>query len=409
MPAYRFKSGALVWRITDSHLKYINRTVAMSCCIFDCIGIKPDDEGAQISREIDSWLKQCAANHRTIHRLLLLGAGESGKSTLVKQMKILHKAGFNDEERREKIEDIRKNVREAILSIVGAMNALEPSVQLEHRSNQERVHFLLTNATRPDFTDTNEYYDHVKALWTDTGIQQCYSRSNEYQLIDSASYFLDKIDEIRSGDYLPSDQDILRCRVLTTEITETHFEVGNVKFHMFDVGGQRAQRRKWIQCFNDVTAIIFVIACSSYNMVLREDEGRNRLEESIELFKSVWTNRFLQNVSIILFLNKQDILRERIVAGKFRLEDYFPEYYRYKIQDKVLRDCPGEEPEFVRAKYFIRDEFLKKVSENPSHSHDCFPHFTCAVDTKNIERVFNSCRCIIQREHLRKFGILPDQ
>ena len=40
---------------------------------------------------------------------------------------------------------------------------------------------------------------------------------------------------------------------------------------MFDVGGQRDERRKWIQVFNDVTAIIFVVACSSYNMVLRED------------------------------------------------------------------------------------------------------------------------------------------
>jgi hypothetical protein len=36
---------------------------------------------------------------------------------------------------------------------------------------------------------------------------------------------------------------------------------------MFDVGGQRDERRKWIQCFNDVTAIIFVCASSSYNLV----------------------------------------------------------------------------------------------------------------------------------------------
>lgn len=43
-----------------------------------------------------------------------------------------------------------------------------------------------------------------------------------------------------------------------------------VNFHMFDVGGQRDERRKWIQCFNDVTAIIFVVASSSYNMVIRE-------------------------------------------------------------------------------------------------------------------------------------------
>lgn len=61
---------------------------------------------------------------------------------------------------------------------------------------------------------------------------------------------------------------------------------------MFDVGGQRDERRKWIQCFNDVTAIIFVTACSSFNMVLREDASQNRLKESLELFKSIWNNRW---------------------------------------------------------------------------------------------------------------------
>lgn len=62
---------------------------------------------------------------------------------------------------------------------------------------------------------------------------------------------------------------------------------------MFDVGGQRDERRKWIQCFNDVTAIIFVTACSSYNMVLREDPTQNRLRESLDLFKSIWNNRWV--------------------------------------------------------------------------------------------------------------------
>jgi len=60
---------------------------------------------------------------------------------------------------------------------------------------------------------------------------------------------------------------------------------------MFDVGGQRDERRKWIQCFNDVTAIIFVAAASSYNLVLREDATQNRVQESLELFASIWTNR----------------------------------------------------------------------------------------------------------------------
>lgn len=38
--------------------------------------------------------------------------------------------------------------------------------------------------------------------------------------------------------------------------------------------------------------------------------------------------------------------------------------------------------------------------------HYCYPHFTCAVDTENIRRVFNDCRDIIQRMHLRQYELL---
>lgn len=68
---------------------------------------------------------------------------------------------------------------------------------------------------------------------------------------------------------------------------------------MFDVGGQRDERRKWIQCFNDVTAIIFVTACSSYNLVLREDPSQNRLKESLVLFHSIWNNRYKLTVKLV--------------------------------------------------------------------------------------------------------------
>lgn len=129
---------------------------------------------------------------------------------------------------------------------------------------------------------------------------------------------------------------------------------------MFDVGGQRDERRKWIQCFNDVTAIIFVTACSSYNMVLREDPTQNRLRESLELFKSIWNNRWLRTISVILFLNKQDLLAEKILAGKSKLEEYFAEFSRYQTPIDAMASAAeqSEPPEVIRAKYFIRDEFL---------------------------------------------------
>ena len=146
-------------------------------------------------------------------------------------------------------------------------------------------------------------------------------------------------------------------------------------YSMFDVGGQRDERRKWIQCFNDVTAIIFVTACSSYNMVLREDPSQNRLRESLDLFKSIWNNRWLRTLSVILFLNKQvwfsssvstsftvdflfraylppfiwkwffqDLLAEKVRAGKSRLDEYFPDFSRYVTPPDAATE-PGEDAE----------------------------------------------------------------
>ncbi|XP_072220016.1 guanine nucleotide binding protein (G protein), alpha activating activity polypeptide, olfactory type 2 isoform X2 [Leuresthes tenuis] len=395
------------------------------------------DEKAQreANKKIEKQLQKERQAYKATHRLLLLGAGESGKSTIVKQMRILHVNGFNAEEKKQKVQDIRKNVKDAIVTIVSAMSTLIPPVPLANPEDQFRIEYIKSIAPLSDFDYSQEFFDHAKKLWDDEGVKACFERSNEYQLIDCAQYFLDRIDSVRQSDYTPTDQDLLRCRVLTSGIFETRFQVDKVNFHMFDVGGQRDERRKWIQCFNDVTAIIFVVASSSYNMVIREDNNTNRLREALDLFRSIWNNRWLRTISVILFLNKQDMLAEKVLAGKSKIEDYFPEYARYTIPNEgvcpaelaVTLTCfeprclrlfhhdsaaltatpePGEDPRVTRAKFFIRDEFLRISTASADGRHYCYPHFTCAVDTENIRRVFNDCRDIIQRMHLRQYELL---
>jgi len=379
----------------------------MGC--FGSAGAKGDAEEhkrrKEANKKINKQIQQDKQVYRATHRLLLLGAGESGKSTIVKQMRILHVDGFSEEEKREKIKAIRCNIRDAILTITGNMSTLTPPIALDCPDQQFRVDYIQDDASQPNFDWPDEFYEHTEILWKDKGVQACYERSNEYQLIDCAKYFLDRVHIVRQSDYTPTEQDILRCRVLTLGIFETRFQVDKVNFHMFDVGGQRDERRKWIQCFNDVTAIIFVTACSSYNMVLREDPSQNRLRESLDLFRSIWNNRWLRTISVILFLNKQDLLAEKIRAGKSKLEEYFPDFSRYQTPLDATVE-PGEDPEVVRAKYFIRDEFLRISTASGDGRHYCYPHFTCAVDTENIRRVFNDCRDIIQRMHLRQYELL---
>jgi len=369
-----------------------------------CFKVKSNDdderERIETSKRIDKELGKCKQEYRSTHRLLLLGAGESGKSTVVKQMRILHVNGFSDEEKKRKIADIKRNIRDGIISIISAMSEINPPVQLHNPESQPSFDYCVNKKHEQEYDDV--FFSHVSRLWKDPGVQECYDRSHEYQLIDCAKYFLDKVDDVRNPDYAPSSQDMLRCRVLTQGIFETRFTIEKVNFHMFDVGGQRDERRKWIQCFNDVTAIIFVVASSSYNMMLREDNSQNRLEEAVHLFQTIWNNRWLKTISVILFLNKQDLLREKILLGKSKLEDYFEDYKGYVCPEKV-----NDEPASVTsAKYFIRDLFIRISTATGEGKHYCYPHFTCAVDTENIKRVFNDCRDIIQRMHLRQYELI---
>ncbi|KAK2504995.1 hypothetical protein MC885_004464 [Smutsia gigantea] len=117
-----------------------------------------------------------------------------------------------------------------------------------------------------------EMSDIIRRLWKDSGIQACFDRASEYQLNDSAGYFLSDLERLVAPGYVPTEQDVLRSRVKTTGIIETQFSFKDLNFRMFDVGGQRSERKKWIHCFEGVTCIIFIAALSAYDMVLVEDD-----------------------------------------------------------------------------------------------------------------------------------------
>src|SRR5271167_5247993 len=137
------------------------------------------------------------------------------------------------------------------------------------------------------------------------------------------SYF-DSIDRIAQSNYLPTDQDVLRSRVKTTGITETTFIIGDLTYRMFDVGGQRSERKKWIHCFENVTTILVLVAISEYDQLLFEDETVNRMQEALTLFDSICNSRWFVKTSIILFLNKIDRFKEKLPVSP--MQNYFPDY-----------------------------------------------------------------------------------
>ena len=112
------------------------------------------------------------------------------------------------------------------------------------------------------------------------------------------SYF-ENIDRITGKKYIPNTTDIVKSRIRTIGVVETEFIVDNHIIRMYDVGGQRSERRKWIQCFEDVRTLLFVVAISEYDMTLVEDSSRNRLKESLLLFESISNNLFFHNTCTV--------------------------------------------------------------------------------------------------------------
>lgn len=81
---------------------------------------------------------------------------------------------------------------------------------------------------------------------------------------------------------------------------------------------------KYLIYLENVTSIIFLVALSEYDQILFESDNENRMMESQALFRTIITYPWFANSSIILFLNKKDLLEEKIMGS--HLVDYFPAF-----------------------------------------------------------------------------------
>jgi len=250
---------------------------------------------------------------------------------------------------------------------------------------QQTVQFFVDRKDE-EIQMTPEIVQHVKTLWADQGIQHTYSLRSKFQLNDSAEYFFHKVDEVSQAGYIPSEQDLLHARIRTTGIIENDFLIEKNRFKMIDVGGQRNERKKWIHCFEGVTAILFVVDISAYDKVLYEDEKVNRLVESLNLFENICNSRWFRETSIILFLNKSDLFKEKI--KEVPLTTLFADY------------TGGSD--FEAGTTFIEQEFTKR-----NHfKKPVYCHVTCATNTQNVSIVFNGVKDIVVREALVRAGLI---
>ncbi|KAG9133463.1 hypothetical protein Leryth_013272 [Lithospermum erythrorhizon] len=261
----------------------------------DSADAEENEQTAEIERRIEQETK--AEKH--IQKLLLLGAGESGKSTIFKQIKLLFQTGFDERELKNYTPVIYANVFQTIKILHDgakelAQSEADSSSYIISASNKEIGEKLSEIGGRLDFPQlTSELASEIETLWRDPAIQITYLRGNELQVPDCANYFMENLHRLADENYIPTKDDVLHARVRTTGVVEIQFSpVGENKksgevYRLFDVGGQRNERRKWIHLFEGVTAVIFCAALSEYDQTLFEDGNKNRMSEAMELFEWV--------------------------------------------------------------------------------------------------------------------------
>jgi len=333
------------------------------------------------SKKIDGSLRKDQQREMLVHKLLLLGSGESGKSTLYKQMITLYGKGFTEDERRGYVSIVWKNVIEAMRT-------------LSTQSKETALSTPELEASRTLFSEmkdeeelTPALGEQVAALWKEAAIRAVYDKRASFQLPDSASYFFDNVTRLAVKSFVPTNDDILRARVRTTGIVESKFEVEGNKFQIYDVGGQRNERKKWIHCFENVTAVLFVVAISEYDQTCFEDETTNRIAEAMALFDEIANNAFFKNSAMILFLNKRDLFATKIPNVPLRV--CFPDFTGGNTYEEATA--------------YIQSQFEAKQKNK---TKPIYTHVTCATDKNNVNAVFNAVKDIVIRQSLAEGGLV---
>jgi len=362
----------------------------MGCC--SSCATSPDRlMDMEVSKELNGDKDRAAK----IQKLLFLGSGGSGKSTFFKQLRCIHGVGFTEKDRRVFKEHISAQIIEQMNRSVECIpyynerlpHDFEP-LQLS-KEGQESARFM--EEIGPECLVNEELAQHIEILWKEDAIRQIFENRAIYHIDDSSAYFFDQIERIGDLDhYLPTDMDILYVRYRTTGVIESKFSILGSNFHIFDVGGQQSERKKWIHCFENVTAVIFVASLSSYNEVLLEDESVLVMKEELNLFDQICNSRWFQDTAFILFMNKRDLFEQKYRINKIPLNKCFNDF-------RGDPNVPEQGMNFIKKKYLARNQNVQK---------QIYTHFTCATDRDNVENIFNDVQQVVIQTSLKVGGLI---
>ncbi|CAJ0581937.1 unnamed protein product, partial [Mesorhabditis spiculigera] len=309
-------------------------------------GHKADPAQIEQNRAIEKELM--TERKKKVLKLLLLGPGESGKSTTLKQIRIIHDQGFSDDEKEHRKYIIYQNLLTGCVDLAKAMDEHRISYEMPetYDLSQNIMRYLEENKNNERVLLTETIADQIARFLMDPAVQKALYRTPEISIDDAGVYFMQNLDRVREPDYLPTTDDILKSRVPTTGVIQFSFIIKNFVFRVFD----------------------------------------NRMRDSIELFSQICNNQWFADTAMILFLNKIDLFEEKIKV--FPITVALPRY-KGEMEYRPVLD-------------YITKKFKQ---QNKNQKRTVYHHETCATDTSQIQVVIDSVIDVVIQQTMQKVGI----
>jgi hypothetical protein len=142
------------------------------------------------NKQVEAALKADRLAKEGIIKILLLGAGESGKSTVFKQMKLLYGTGMGAEE----IARAKFTISENILLMISSLIIKADEWGVKIAENVREAKDAVVAAKSEDAQLYPALAAHIKLLWQDPGLQSVWERRAEFQIVETHKYYIQQLD-----------------------------------------------------------------------------------------------------------------------------------------------------------------------------------------------------------------------
>lgn len=300
-----------------------------------------------------------------IIKMVVLGCENTGKSTIIRQLRLLNGEKFSEEEIEYFKNTIRNNTWSAYKRLIKA---------IEH----EVVNDCVINVIKltPDYQQLIFSKDLVSNL---EALKDFYLERSELNLLDRDLYFMTETRRIFNNKYMPIEKDILYCKTETFGLSESKIQKCCQEWLLIDTCGRKEERKNWIHCFEKVHAVLYVIGLNEYVM-------NEKFNESIKLLSQLSSAVWFRRTPMILLLNKVDKFRDLI---------------------NVIPLSTVFDNDDVGSNFDDNCDFLKKYFNSfRPESEAIFTHFTCAIRRFSIELFSAKVSQIIISQNLGTQSIL---